>query len=122
MVPEGMVSEVRPQAHFYPRKWPHDVEHGFYDAESKMNALLDVSTTQMALLNHGNRCCYDIYIHERNHTVELKNNGHGWDCDDTDKELRYAHLLFNLWWAGVFHADGGELFGLRLGKVFFDEA
>ena len=102
MVSERMDAEVRPQAHFYPRKWPYDVEHGFYDADSKMNALLDVSTTQMALLNHDNRRHYDIFIHERNHTVELKNNGYGWDCDDTDRELRYAHCLLHLWWAGEF--------------------
>ena len=102
MVSERVDAEVRPQAHFYPRKWPHDVEHGFYDANFDMDALHDVSTTQMALLNHSNREYYDIFIHERNHTVELKNNGYGWDCDDTDRELRYAHCLLHLWWAGEF--------------------
>lgn len=102
MVSEGMDSEVRPQAHFYPVEWPEYVIHDFYEAEARMDVCIDVDTTQMALLRHDKRDRYDIFIHERDHVVELRNNGHGWDCDYTDRDLRYGFNLLNLWWAYEF--------------------
>ena len=62
MVSEGMDTEVRPQAHFYPVEWPEYAIHDFYEAEARMDVCIDVDTTQMALLRHDKRDRYDIFI------------------------------------------------------------
>jgi hypothetical protein len=63
-----------------------------------------LKTTQMAALRFGKHTVYDIFIHESDRTVALVNNGHGWDCEYTDKDIRYTHNLLVLWEGGEFDA------------------
>ena len=62
-------------------------------------------TTQMCLLNEVKDYDFIYICYDLNKTVIIVNNHDGtYECENTDKEIRYVHNFFKLWESGVFDA------------------
>lgn len=77
--------------------------HTYRDALDVIRKRQDIHTTQMCLLNEAKE--YDVIriVESPDDVITIVNNHDGtYDCERTDKCLRYAHNFFKMWEAGVF--------------------
>lgn len=91
---------------FNPPESNDDFVHIYSEVDNQLNRLKDVvQTSQMCMLHHPNISKYDLIriVNDDNDIIVIRNNhDRTYDCDRTDKELRYAHNLFKMWEAGTF--------------------
>lgn len=93
-------------ATFYPTyQYPdYDVDHYYDTALMGIRFGASVKTTQMCLLNEVKDYDEIHIVNGPDDVVRIVNNHDGtYECDRTDKELRYAHNLLRLWEGGEFN-------------------
>ena len=91
---------------FYPTLYGESIAYRAYSTSLRaIESGKDLDTMQMALLSDPHVMDYDLIriVQGPDDVIEIANNHDGtYECDRTDKEIRFAHNLLKMWENGVF--------------------
>ena len=91
---------------FYPTLYGESIAYRAYSTSLRaIESGKDLETMQMALLSNPHVMDYDLIriVQGPDDVIAIWNNHDGtYECDRTEKEIRFAQNLLKMWESGVF--------------------